>query len=282
MADNQEKIKEYFAAKKDELATKIEKTPMERFFLIFLVLITVSAVVLSYLQFKQNLEGPFFSTYLDLKRSGFQEKYKVITNVNSPAQAAELQNKDSDLDGLSDYEEIYVYHTNPYLEDTDSDGTWDKQEILAGADPNCPTGQDCSAVTQSTEPANTNSAATGSTNLNQDLTGLNINLPANLNFSVDNLSQIQDLLLSGQMNLTDLGIDSPELQQMLDQLKTQPANTNTPATQDTQKLMESLKNMTPEQLRQELVSKGMDKATLDKIDDATLRQIFLDTLNTYQ
>lgn len=273
MADNQEKIKEYFTAKKDELASKIEKTPMERFFLIFLLLITVSAVVLSYLQFKQNLEGPFFSNYLDLKRSEFRDKYKVITNVNNAAQAEELQKKDSDLDGLSDYEEIYVFHTNPYLEDTDSDSTWDKQEVLAGTDPNCPTGQDCSA---STPPTESNTATEMQINQDEFNTLLNSNTAAlpNLNLAGIDMSQIQDLLLSGQMSLKDLGIDNPEMQQMLDQLKTQPANTNGLETGDKQELIDSLQNMTPAQLRQELEAKGMDKAALDKIDDQTLRQIF--------
>jgi hypothetical protein len=54
-----------------------------------------------------------------------------------------LQNKDSDNDGLSDYDELYVYYTSPFLEDTDGDGINDAQEIKNGTDPNCPEGQMC-------------------------------------------------------------------------------------------------------------------------------------------
>jgi len=58
-------------------------------------------------------------------------------------QMAELKTKDTDKDGLSDYDEIYVYNTSPYLADTDSDGMSDKDELLKGTDPNCPKGTTC-------------------------------------------------------------------------------------------------------------------------------------------
>lgn len=54
--------------------------------------------------------------------------------------------KDTDRDGVSDAQELQVYKTSPFLEDTDSDGKTDQAEIDAGEDPNCPAGQDCRAV----------------------------------------------------------------------------------------------------------------------------------------
>ena len=63
-----------------------------------------------------------------------------------PPATIELQNKDTDKDGISDYEEIYLYNTSPYLEDTDSDGINDKEEIQSGKNPLCPEGQDCLEV----------------------------------------------------------------------------------------------------------------------------------------
>ncbi|HAM88307.1 MAG: Ig domain-containing protein [Candidatus Falkowbacteria bacterium GW2011_GWC2_38_22] len=56
----------------------------------------------------------------------------------------QLKNKDTDKDGLSDYDELYIYKTSPYLEDSDSDGFLDKEEINNSKDPNCPTGLECS------------------------------------------------------------------------------------------------------------------------------------------
>lgn len=56
----------------------------------------------------------------------------------------DLQKKDTDNDGLSDYDEINVYGTSIYIPDSDSDGYSDKQEVDTGNNPNCPVGQDCS------------------------------------------------------------------------------------------------------------------------------------------
>jgi len=52
-------------------------------------------------------------------------------------------NADTDGDGLSDYDELHLYKTSPYLGDTDSDGIFDKDEIDRGTDPKCPEGQNC-------------------------------------------------------------------------------------------------------------------------------------------
>jgi ABC-type transport system substrate-binding protein len=41
---------------------------------------------------------------------------------------------DTDLDGLMDYEEINVYGTDPYNEDTDNDNILDGEEVIEGAD----------------------------------------------------------------------------------------------------------------------------------------------------
>ena len=55
----------------------------------------------------------------------------VYTNDN-------LYNKDTDGDTLTDFEEIYIWHTNPYNADSDGDGYHDNVEIPAGFDPNGP------------------------------------------------------------------------------------------------------------------------------------------------
>lgn len=58
-----------------------------------------------------------------------EDKSNIVENLN--------QLKDTDKDGLSDYDEKYVYGTSPYLSDTDSDGVSDYEEILAGQAPLC-------------------------------------------------------------------------------------------------------------------------------------------------
>jgi hypothetical protein len=56
-----------------------------------------------------------------------------------------LRYRDTDMDGLTDYDELYVYLTSPYLADSDSDGITDKQELESGKNPNCAEGKDCMA-----------------------------------------------------------------------------------------------------------------------------------------
>ena len=45
-------------------------------------------------------------------------------------------NTDSDNDGLTDYEEMYTYHTDQNNADTDGDGFLDGEEVAGGFDPN--------------------------------------------------------------------------------------------------------------------------------------------------
>ena len=60
-----------------------------------------------------------------------------ISNVVETKNGTDLKTTDSDGDGLTDYEEIYIYHTNPNKADTDGDGIDDYTETkLAFSDPN--------------------------------------------------------------------------------------------------------------------------------------------------
>ena len=64
----------------------------------------------------------------------------VITNPSSTPGFSELRSRDidSDKDGLSDDEELFIYKTNPYLADSDLDGYNDHQELVGGFDPSGP------------------------------------------------------------------------------------------------------------------------------------------------
>ena len=47
-----------------------------------------------------------------------------------------LQGMDSDSDNINDYQELFVYYTNPFLSDTDNDGYSDYSEVVANTNPN--------------------------------------------------------------------------------------------------------------------------------------------------
>ncbi len=66
--------------------------------------------------------------------------------ANKDLQKEQLKTIDTDGDSLSDFDELYIYRTSPYVKDTDSDEEDDKLEISKGQDPNCAQGKQCGEV----------------------------------------------------------------------------------------------------------------------------------------
>ena len=62
--------------------------------------------------------------------------YDPLTKPGSEPSEEELKSMDSDDDGLSDYDEINIYKTDPNNPDTDGDGYSDGEEVNNGYNPN--------------------------------------------------------------------------------------------------------------------------------------------------
>ncbi len=118
---------------------------------IFLAFFAILIIVLWAFQLNAQLKRPF-----DIAKNA---------NPSGNATSTDANLKDSDGDGLTDYDEINIYHTSAYLEDSDSDGLSDKQEVDGGTDPNCPTGKNC----VSTETAGTNNTASATSTTMESL-----------------------------------------------------------------------------------------------------------------
>lgn len=97
-----------------------------------LLIFAIMSVSLGVLQIRNTLYAPFA-----LGDSVPGDISSKIDPINA------LRYRDTDGDGLSDFDELYIYHTSPYLYDTYSLGMSDKQMIEKGINP-CPNGQDCS------------------------------------------------------------------------------------------------------------------------------------------
>jgi hypothetical protein len=102
------------------------------FGIILFVLVGASALALGVMNMGKNISEPM----------------RVDPAVTAAMEAALNgqavdKTKDTDGDGLSDYDELNVYHTSPYIKDSDSDGKSDGEEVKNGTDPNCPEGRDC-------------------------------------------------------------------------------------------------------------------------------------------
>ncbi len=74
-----------------------------------------------------------------------------LTNLQEFQRGTDPNNADTDGDGLTDGQEVLLYHTNPVLVDTDGDGIPDGVEVKLGSDPNNPASGSLAAAISSLE-----------------------------------------------------------------------------------------------------------------------------------
>lgn len=86
-----------------------------------------------------QIQAPFLAPRKNLETS----RQLVNELVRTQQTQEQLRLKDTDGDGLSDWDESNTYRTSPYLVDSDSDGSRDSVEVARGTDPNCPQGREC-------------------------------------------------------------------------------------------------------------------------------------------
>ncbi len=154
----------------------------------------ILVIIMWFVQFKRNLSSPFKYHNVD----------SSINKNNNISKEENLKNKDTDGDGLSDWDELNVYYTSPYLEDSDSDGFSDKDEINSGNDPNCPAGRDCYG--KNSEIFNVEGDVPESNN--------QLNLSPNINSNTVNL-QKQNLSDEDMKKILSGEVDASALRKML-------------------------------------------------------------------
>ncbi len=234
---------------------KVKNKPVWLFTLI--VVVGLMVFFLAYYDVIGRIYFPFFD------QATYEEE---LPNQEAAYLFIELQTRDTDEDTLSDYEELYLYGTSPYLADSDSDGVSDAVEISQETDPNCPKGQICGRVE-----TNTNSSVA---NTNQAIIEGDI--------SADQLREA--LKQSGASASVVDNLDDATLQQAYTELLTseQPdlanlntANTNAGLDPIT---LSNLENMSAAEIRLFLELGGADSAALADIDDATIVNIFRNSL----
>lgn len=114
----------------------LSKEQKTGFFL--LLIFAILSISLGVLQIRNSLYGPFALT----NTVPLALKNDVVNNIDA------LRFRDTDHDGLSDFDELYVYGTSQYLYDTFGYGISDKDVIAKGM-PLCPKGQDCTGAVAS-------------------------------------------------------------------------------------------------------------------------------------
>ncbi|MBI4457891.1 hypothetical protein HY633_02925 [Candidatus Uhrbacteria bacterium] len=123
-----------------------ERTSHEKVSLGVFVVLGTATLLFSIFRFQKSVLLPFVHPTGTFKSSEDLERERTD----------KLKTDDTDKDGVKDYDELYIYRTSPFLEDSDSDGINDGIEISQGYDPNCPKGQTCR------QQRTTSGAATGS------------------------------------------------------------------------------------------------------------------------
>jgi len=116
---------------------------------IILSVFSVAVIFMWVINFRHSLRNPFEykgEIPLSAKTNNLNNcPGGNCSELNLTADNLELKLIDTDGDGISDWDELFIYGTSPYLEDTDGDGLSDYEEIFVyKTNPLCPEGQDCS------------------------------------------------------------------------------------------------------------------------------------------
>lgn len=157
-----------------------------------------------------------------------------------------LKKLDTDKDGLNDYDEISIYGTSAFLDDSDGDGYGDKTEILTGHDPLCnDKTQNCGA--NQGEPVFV-SVSTSTENIPKSGVGL-------------------------------LGADGKPTGELSFGASRNTGNTGTLPTItipgfDRPMTIDDLRNLSPEEIRAFLIRQGGSEKDLQNIDDTTLKRVY--------
>lgn len=82
------------------------------------------------------------SNFTDAFRKDIAGQWKTPEEIEAERLVG-MKVKDTDADGINDFDESYIFRTSPYLADSDSDGESDRDELAQGSNPNCPKGSEC-------------------------------------------------------------------------------------------------------------------------------------------
>lgn len=210
--------------------------------------------------------------YSSIQSINPRAKNATNTNQSVAAELAKLKQKDTDQDGLSDYDELYAYHTSPYLKDSDSDGANDADELEKSNDPNCPEGKSCSAFAVNPSPVD----ARGQVNpdfLRQALRSAGVPQSTLENTDDAALLAIYQQVVANQPAGTNTNAATNSATNT-DLTNAEPSSANTSA-----ETLDSLRKLTPAEIRQMLTESGLEESTLGAVDDKTLKSIFDQAIN---
>ncbi len=270
-----------------------------------IIFLAVIGAAVGGLSIVRNVRSPFFV--------GAGSTAPAAIDTTEQAQAAQraenLKTQDTDGDGISDFDELYTYKTSPYLKDTDSDGFDDKTEIASGHDPNCPEGQNCSRQDLAEKPTDgktqiglpdvfkgiqTGSSIDQALTAGVDLTPDQIRtLLRQKGMTDDQLSKFDDQTLLQTYKDSIAEVKQKQSATSTTGVTTMPSTASTPPSllnastipvaspSGTSGIITDYSQLTAQQIRDMAISSGLvTKEQLSQIDDATLKDLFIKSVNT--
>lgn len=262
-------------------STQAEQTPSEqlvsRRFFLFLIFFGAIGIFLGGVSLFKGIQSPFVPNASPV----------AVQQGSDEESQSEQQQRDTDSDGLNDYDELYQYGTSPYLADSDSDGVNDRQEIESGNDPNCPSGQDCTGLGANTNSTQTVSDVLELTNTTTNSTVTNSASSPSTTDDID-MAQLREVLkAAGAPAYVVDSTDDETLLELYNELiaeeggDTEADASNSGNVQiDDATTLQLLQSLTPAEIRALLVESGVDQGLIDQVDDSELQEIFLDAVQS--
>jgi len=220
--------------------------------LFFLSVISLFVLALGFFQIRGAIYGPFrgFEKSNEGKKTALTQE-EILFILSEQA-----KQEDADEDGVSDYDEAYVYNTSPYIQDSDSDAFSDLEEIEAGSDPLDSTSTPYRKAKDGEE---------------SNLSGEFWAEPTEIEeFSLDEIKIF--LIQAGIAKEIVDSMDDNELKRLynntIEETGIDPGELGISYSPEVDILL----------LRQSLLGEGVDAAMLEQIDDETLRAMFLENL----
>ncbi|MBI2633540.1 MAG: hypothetical protein HYW78_04130 [Parcubacteria group bacterium] len=254
--------------------------------LIFLILFGGGVIFLSSVKLKGAIRAPFL----------LQEIAKIVQPTQEDL-IKKLRATDTDGDSIDDYQERYIYGTSVFLQDSDGDGTNDKDEITAKSNPldknSAPRkeGDTLGDVgsTVNDQRSTINNQQQTDNNLQQEIKDETlVQRPSSALLQKirdaliaagaprDLVQNLDDQTLVNLYNNTkaETGIDPAALLSQGIGIGNQQSTINNQQSTSTavsKQALQLLKQMPPAQIRQLLIQQGFNKEILGSIDDANLQ-----------